>query len=60
MNAARLGLLVPFAAGVGTFLYFVYLRGWPALLAVVIGGAVMFLGFAAARTWQRLRSLGDR
>ncbi len=60
LSLSRLALIAPFVAGLATFLVFVYVRDWPALLALVIGAAVMALGFVVARTWERLRNLGDR
>lgn len=57
MRAARLGFLLPLVAGVGAFLFFVYARDWPLALALLIGAAIMMLGWVAARTFERLRDM---
>jgi len=53
LNVKRLRPLIPLAAGVAGFLYFVYGREYPFKLALLMGAALMVLGIAALRTWQR-------
>lgn len=60
MSVARLRVLAPFAAGLAAFFYFAYLRDYPLRLAMVMGAAMMFLGWGAVRTWERMRDLNDR
>ena len=60
MRVARLGVLVPLVAGVAGFTYFVFGRDFPFQLALLTGGALMVLAFAAMRTWQQMRDLGNR
>ena len=55
MNVKRLRLLMPLVAGVLGFLYFAYARDYPFELALLMGAALMVLGIAALRTWERMR-----
>ncbi len=57
MSVARLGVLLPLVAGVAGFLYFAFGRGYPFQLALLMGAALMLLGWAGARTFQGLRDL---
>ena len=57
MSAARLRTIVVFAGGMLAFLYCLYGRDYPVRLALMVGAAVMFLGFAAIRTWERMRQM---
>ncbi len=58
MSVARLGVLLPLVAGVAGFLYFAFGRGYPFELALLMGAALMMLGWAGARTFKGLRDLG--
>ncbi|MDX1642952.1 MAG: hypothetical protein R3244_01200 [Thermoanaerobaculia bacterium] len=48
---------VPAAVGVVTFAYFFTGRDYPLVLALLVGAAVMLLGWASVRTWDQLRGL---
>ncbi len=48
---------VPAAAGVVAFAFFYTGRDYPLELALLVGAAVMFLGWASLRTWDQLRGL---
>lgn len=56
----RKRLWVPAAAGVVAFVYFYTGRHYPLELALLVGAAMMFLGWASVRTWDQLRSLRRR
>lgn len=56
MNVKRLRPLIPLAAGVAGFLYFVNGRDYPFKWALLMGAALMVLGIAALRTWERMRA----
>jgi hypothetical protein len=53
-------VLIAAAAGIAGFLYFSTIRGYPFQLAMLMGAAMMFLGWAGARTWKGLRGLARR
>ena len=55
MNVKRLRSFIPLAAGVVGFFYFVYGRDYPFKLALPMGAALMVLGIAGLRTWERMR-----
>lgn len=57
MTVARLRTIIPLSGGMLAFLYCVYGRDYPFRLALMVGAAVMFLGFAAIRTWERMRQM---
>lgn len=58
MSFLRSGVALPLVGGLAGFLYFAYGRDYPFRLALVMGAAMMMLGWVAARTWKGLR--GDR
>lgn len=53
-------VLIAAAAGIAGFVYFSTMREYPFQLALLMGAAMMFLGWAAARTWEGLRGLTRR
>ena len=57
MSLPRLRTFMPLCAGIIGFTYFVYARDYPFRLALMMGAALMVLGFAALRTWERLRQM---
>ena len=50
-------VLIAAAAGVAGFVYFSTMREYPFQLALLMGAAMMFLAWAAVRTWEGLRGL---
>ena len=47
-------MVVPLAGGVLGFAYCLLGRDYPFRLALMVGAAVMFLGIAVVRTWERM------
>jgi hypothetical protein len=58
VSLLRPAVSIPFLAGLGGFLYFAFGRGYPFGLALLMGAALMLLGWTGARTWKGLRDLG--
>ena len=57
MSLLRPRVVVPLTGGLLGFFYFAYARDYPFRLALLMGAALMVLGWVAVRTWERVRDL---
>lgn len=57
MSLVSLRVVVPLAGGILGFFYFAYARDYPFKLALIMGAALMILGWVAVRTWERVRDM---